>query len=361
MRTTSVLAGLVLAAIVATTGSVSAAPGAKATILYDSFERGDGAPYSLADYHAKWSNPYGLGEMAASDTRSFAGGAFTVSAVPFRTGLDLSVFDHLKYIAISNEVFPVPEKGSITFASTIAAQTPGTIPGLVVNGVYGTAFAWGDAYAAPPPGLAPWSATVLQGQQAGVVMNMIDFCTGQLFDWFVAGETAFALIERLPTNVTGNTSNPNCPGATHVGRNEMYTQIIREVRIPPGVAQRVAITYDAKRNEVEYLLDGVRVARVPNVGVPLDVQGLAYTGIAPSLGPGENLAGKIGAFAIGHGLFSLIDAFPYQHPEAPELSVSIPLGDATPAVAGSARLFGQGAIGTFDDFVVTTKTAPANE
>ena len=29
-------------------------------------------------------------------------------------------------------------------------------------------------------------------------MNMVDFCTGQLFDWFVAGKTAFALIERLP-------------------------------------------------------------------------------------------------------------------------------------------------------------------
>lgn len=40
----------------------------------------------MADYEEKWSNPYGPGEMALTDTRSFARGAFTVSAVPFRTG-----------------------------------------------------------------------------------------------------------------------------------------------------------------------------------------------------------------------------------------------------------------------------------
>ena len=65
-------------------------------------------------------------------------------------------------------------------------------------------------------------------------MNMVDFCTGQLFDWFLAGNTAFTLIERLPTNVTGNTSNPGCPGATYVGRDKMYTQIVDEVPVSGG-------------------------------------------------------------------------------------------------------------------------------
>jgi len=79
-----------------------------------------------------------------------------------------------------------------------------------------------------------------------------------------------------------------------------------------------------------------------------------YTGIYPSLGPGESLAGKISSFSIGHGLFSLIDAFPYQHPDSPLLSVSIPVGNSSPADAGRARLFGQGADGTWDNFIVTT-------
>lgn len=339
-------------------GSVGAEPGAKTTIVYDSFQK-DGGTYTLADYAAKWSNPFGLGEMALSDTRNFVGGTFNISAAPFRVGADFSVFDHLKYIAISNESFPVPSNGSVTFSSEIAAQTPGTIPGLTINGVFGPPFTWTDPYSPPPPAFAPYAATVMQGQQAGVVMNVVDFCTGQLFDWFVAGDTAFALVERLPTNVTGNTANPACPGATYVGREQMYTQIVREIPVDAGVAHDVSIRYTTKKNEVEFFLDGVRVARVPNVGIPLDKQGLPYTGTYPSLGPGENLAGKIGAFSLGHGLFSLLDAFPYQHPESPELSVSIPLGDSTPAVAGKARLFGQGAIGSFDNFVVTTKNTEA--
>jgi hypothetical protein len=230
-----------------------------------------------------------------------------------------------------------------------------------VNGVYGPPFTWLSPYSPPPPGFAPYSEPVMEGQQAGVVMNMIDFCTGQLFDWFVAGTTAFTLVERLPTNVTGNTSNPFCPGASYVGREKMYTQIVDEVPVAPGVAHSVSIRYTAKQNVVEFFLDGKRVTRVANVGIPLDVQGVDYSGTYPSLGPGEDLTGKIGAFAIGHGLFSLLDAFPFQHPEAPELSVSIPVGDSTAAGAGKARLFGQGAIGSFDDFAVTTKETPASE
>ena len=351
---------LLLAVAAVTAGSVSASNGAKTTVVYDTFEKSAGA-YTLADYALKWSNPYGLGEMALTDTRNFSGGTFNVSAVPFRVGADFSVFDHLKYIAISNEIFPVPDKGQVTFSSEIAAQTPGAIPGLTMHGVYGPPFTWLSPYSPPPPGFAPYSEPVMEGQQAGVVMNMIDFCTGQLFDWFVAGNTAFTLIERLPTNVTGNTSNPFCPGASYVGREKMYTQIIDEVTVAPGVPHTVSIRYTAKQNVVEYFLDGKRISRVANVGVPLDVQGVSYTGVYPSLGPGEDLTGKIGAFAIGHGLFSLLDAFPYQHPEAPELSVSIPLGDSTAGGAGKARLFGQGAIASFDDFTVTTKETPAGD
>jgi hypothetical protein len=65
-------------------------------------------------------------------------------------------------------------------------------------------------------------------------MNVLDFCTGQVFDWFVASDTAFALIERLPSTVTGNLTNPDCRDAAEVGINKMYTQIIREVPVNSG-------------------------------------------------------------------------------------------------------------------------------
>ena len=175
----------------ALTGIFGGSASADTKTVYDSFQKKGG--YTLADYYAKWSNGFGLGDMgvAPGDTRSFADETFYIDDAPFRTSADFSVFDHLKYIATSNQAFAVPERGSVEFSSEITAVTPGTIPGHVVHGTYG-----------PPgsyPNGDPYSATVLQGQQAGAVMNMVDFCTGQLFDWFVSGNTAFTLIERLPT------------------------------------------------------------------------------------------------------------------------------------------------------------------
>ena len=304
------------------------ADGDRTVIVYDNFSKPGG--YTLGDYFGRWANIFGPGEMASAggDTRTFAGGKFSIAAVPFTVGFDNSVFDHLKYIAVSTQGFAAPTRGSITFSSVIQAQTPGTQPGRVIHGTY-------------IQGGAPYAKTTLEGQQAGAVMNMIDFRTGQLFDWFISGSKAFTLIERLPSNVTGN-ANPGEPG--YVGRQKMYTQIVDEVPVGPG-PHKVAIKFSRKGDSgtVEFFLDGRRISKVKNVGVPLDVQGKKYTGIYPSMGPGEPLAQKISGFVIGHGLFSLLDAFPFQHPEAPELAVSIPVAN---------RLFGQGARATFADFRV---------
>ena len=325
--------------------------------VYDTFQKKGG--YSLGDYNAKWSNIYGLGDMAEApgDTRSFADGTFYIDDAPFRTSYDFSVFDHLKYIAISNDSFAVPARGSVMFSSEIKAATPGTVPGYVVDGSYG-----------PPgsyPNGDPYSATVLQGQQAGAVMNMVDFCTGQLFDWFVAGNTAFALIERLPTSVTGNTSQPGCED-NYAGPNEMYTQIIKEVPIASGVSHKVGIRYTRTPTSsyVEYFLDGKLVSKARDIGVPLDVQGVNYTGYAPSIpgATGENLRSKINSFSIGHGTFSLLDAFPYQWgwfdvcPYGPTDPLEIAACALSVSIPTSERLFGQGVRAHFDNFTVTTST-----
>ena len=334
----------VIVALSFATSGMAATPN-KTVVVYDDFSSGT---------NAKWSNLYGPLEMANPDANhsvTYAGGVQRARAVPFKVGADYSVFDHLKYFEVSNSSFLVPDKGSVEFSADMTAQTPGTVAGLTQKGIYGPPGTWTNP--STPPKTPDYQATVLQGQQAGVVLNMVDFCTGQLFDWFLAGNTAFTLIERLPSNVTGNTTNSNCPGATAVGKDKMYTQIIEEVKVGPGT-HNVSIRYDAKQNSVEYFLDGKLISKVNNVGIPLDNQHEKYTGIYPSLGAGESLAGQIKSFSIGHGLFSLLDAFPFQHPETPDLSVSIPLGTSNPADAGSARLFGQGADGTWDNFIVTT-------
>ena len=357
MRKALLVALIALALTVVFGGTASA----DTKTVYDTFQKKGG--YSLGDYYGKWSNgpgnAYGLGDMgvAPGDTRSFAEGTFYIDDAPFRTSFDFSVFDHLKYIATSNQSFAVPARGSVMFSSEISAVTPGTVAGRVVHGTYG-----------PPgsyPNGDPYSATVLQGQQAGAVMNMIDFCTGQLFDWFVSGNTAFTLIERLPTAVTQNTSDPACAD-NYAGPNEMYTQIIKEVPISPGVTHRVAIRYTRtpKTSYVEYFLDGKLVSKVGNIGVPLDVQGIEYTGISPVIpgATGENLRDEINSFTIGHGTFSLIDAFPYQWGWF-DTCTGESLDPLTMAACGqsvsiptSERLFGQGVRAHFDDFTVTTST-----
>jgi hypothetical protein len=309
---------------------------------------------SLAQYHQMWSNPYGPLDNA---TLTMTNGALGISDVPFKSGVDFSVFDHLKYIAISNRSFAMPSRGSLSFAVSIKASTPGAVAGHVVHGQYGPPGSYDPANTTA----RPYAAAVLEGQQAGVVLNMIDFCTGQLFDWFLSSNYAFALIERLPTSVTGNTSNPGCPNAGFVGLDKAYTQIVRNVRILPGLKHRVQITYThgASGGSVAYFLDGFQVAAVNNVGVPLDKQGHPYTGIYPSLGPGEPLADQIHSFSIGHGLFSLLDAFPFQYGCTPPTGTgpgvcdpaTLPYSVSIPA---SERAFGQGAVGTFNSFTVTT-------
>jgi hypothetical protein len=320
-------ASFLLAAAISAT-AVAKPPGTQ-VVKYDA--------ESETEYQLMWANIYGPLELAAGGTRSVSQFGTTVNAVPFHVGADFSVFDHLKYIGVSTQSFDVPENGSLEFSVNITAQTPGTQPDRVIFGCYGAS---GSYLSVGDPCDAPFEQTLLQGQQAGVVLNMINFETGQLFDWFIAGDTAFALIERLPTVVTGNPGTP---------LDLAYTQIIKEANIKPGKTHRVAIRYTRGPDEsyVEYFLDGKLFARVDDVGIPLDKQGVPYTGYAPSTGDGEPLRERLDSFVIGHGLFSLLDAFPYQHPEAPELSVSIPIAE---------RLFGQGAIGTWDKFRVTTKT-----
>lgn len=313
----------------ATAATSSNTGGTNSVVNYDS--------KSLAEYQTKWANIYGPLELAAGGTlNQKQNGEVTISAVPFHVGADYSVYDHLKYIAISTQSFDVPQVGSLEFSVRISASTPGAVSGRVIRGCYGAPYSYlhvGD------PCVQPWSAPALEGQQAGVVLNMINFATGQLFDWFVSDNEVFALIERLPTSVTGS------PGTPIV---DAYTQIIKVAKINKAQDHHVAIRYSRGLvlSRVEYFLDGQLFASVDNVGVPLDVQHVPFTGIAPSLGGGHPLKSQLDSFVIGHGLFSLLDAFPYQDFTVPSLSVSVPM---------SERLFGQGATGSFKQFQVTTR------
>jgi hypothetical protein len=170
---------------------------------------------------------------------------------------------------------------------------------------------------------------------------------GQVFDWFVSSSSAFALIERLSSDLTHPTLAQS--NANHVGLEKAYTQIIKSARLQPGQTHTFSIRYTrgATQSCVEYFIDGDLFAHVDHVGIPLDTQGAPYTGVYPSYqsAPGEELRLRMNTFLIGHGLYSMLDAFPFQHPGAPDLAVSVPVAE---------RLFGQGAEGEFSRFEITT-------
>jgi hypothetical protein len=118
-----VLAACVSLAVIAFAGSGMATSPNETVLVYDDFSTGD---------NSKWSTPFGPGETASPDADhqvTYPNGAQKVRAVPFRTGMDFSVFDHLKYIEISDSVFPVPDKGSLEFSVDLTAQTRGQFPG----------------------------------------------------------------------------------------------------------------------------------------------------------------------------------------------------------------------------------------
>jgi hypothetical protein len=293
--------------------------------------------HSLDEYAAKWDTPMGLGEMAVNGTRTVTeDGVVSLAAVPFQTGAD-AVFDHAKYFAVSHESFAMPQNGSLQFSVDIKAGTPGTQPRRVIHG----------SYTDTPDGARPYAASVIEGQQAALMLNMTNVEANQLFDWFVSGNEAFALIERLPSNITNPALAASDPD--YVGLDRAYTQIVKSAPIGPGETHNYAIRYtrNATESSVEYFLDGDLFARVDHVGIPLDTQGVVYTGTYPSYdgAPGEELKDRMKTFLIGHGLYSVLDAFPFQHPDAPEQAVSVPMAE---------RLFGQGAEGTFSTFEVTT-------
>ena len=101
MRSRRSFAVLAMAALAfSAASSVSGKSPQVTTVVYDDFSAAGG--YSLTTYGSKWSNIYGLGDMGAGpDTRDFSDGTFAIADAPFRTSFDYSVFDHLKYIAIT--------------------------------------------------------------------------------------------------------------------------------------------------------------------------------------------------------------------------------------------------------------------
>jgi hypothetical protein len=74
-----------------------------------------------------------------------------LSAVPFQTAADVSVNDHLEYMAVSSQNFPVPADGTLVLSTDVKVSTPGTVPELIQHGVYAPSGSWLDPAGPPTP------------------------------------------------------------------------------------------------------------------------------------------------------------------------------------------------------------------
>lgn len=307
-------------------------------INYDNFNDGG------ASYSTKWSTPfYGIaGETYFEDGGSllvtFPDNKLKISSPEFQWASDTLFFDHIKYFATSTRTFPIPRIGSIEFSADIKAKTFNTIPNLtmIANKVTN-----GNEV----------RYLLNEGRQAGVTLHMLNFQeTGVLFDWFVYNDQAFALYERLY-------DAPVYPADAQTA----FTQIV-EIFDLSHETNNFAIRYtrnqDTGKDKVEYLINGKVKATIKNIGIPLDLQG--RNAVYPAQGPGERVINEMTGMIIGHGLFSLLDVFPFQQQDPDGTSVTIPLRGAFPNVdrrkpTVNSRIWGQGAEGEFNNFKVVIK------
>lgn len=317
------------------------------TLIYEDFDAPeytieDDYIWNLSNFGGKWMDCVFLGfpcEPQAVNEREVENGRFHVKATPFTLTMD-DTLDHIKYFAISSATFAVPEHGSLTFSADIEAKTPGTNPARTVC----------------PTDQPGCTRTVLEGQQASATLHMINFdptsqAAGQLMDWLVSENKAFALTERLLAPLSA------------VGLEGGYTQIIGEFDITPGLSHNYAIRYTRSDSgdKVEWLLDGKVVAKQHKVGIPLDVQNKNLELEWPSApgATGSLLKDGMDNMTLAHGLFSLLDDYPFTSgmaPGDPNYDPALDFSDYFVSYPPGERLFDQGAEAWFDNFTVVTET-----
>jgi len=277
---------------------------------YDDFSDG-------SEYEARWFDVgdfVGSTEPEAAESRGFAGGVLQIEATPFTTSHD-NALDHMKYFAVSTKSYEVPLRGWVEVFADVRAITPGTTPDRVV----------------PATG-----RRLLQGQQAAATLHLLDAGdSGLRFAWYISSDRAFALYERLPLD-----------GSCDLERS--FSQIVFELPITPGT-HNFGIRYlrnigaQPFADKVDWVMDGQVRARVRGAGIPLVSTPPSPPITFAAQGPGEALDARMNRLSIGHGLASMVDVFPFNQCSTGQ--VSIPR---------EQRLFGQGAVATFDNFVVTT-------
>ena len=226
---------------------------------------------------------------------------------------------------LSNESFPVPGQGSITrfrhdrcppsWARRRRPRHPRHLR---------TAGCADDPVCAA--GKKPWRQSPSRASRRGATLHMIDFATGQLFDWFLSAPHAIR---------PGRTAAGHGRGSPSAGpARTMYTQIVKKSHSEPG-------PHDVAIRSVAIGASPTSTSRSTDPGCarqarwrPSTSSELASRASTPSLGRGSPRPPDRPRHHRARTV-QLLDAFPFQHPDAP--SAACPSDQRTHLGSGAVR------------------------
>lgn len=174
---------------------------------------------------------------------------------------------------------------------------------------------------------------------AAFAQNTIDYETGMVFDFFITNTTVYAIYERLPFARTAANRYAAFTYALPVAQRASLTE-----------QHHVQIAYDRSQGVVRWILNGVEVFRVSQLGRRLPdprYMILDHGGVEQQV--------SMRQLNCGMGMFTLLDGAPYNHPGLVRLNSDPSFyfwtghGDLTPVWFRDEkglpenRLFGQGA------------------
>lgn len=200
----------------------------------------------------------------------------------------LSIFDHPKYLVLTQQpIVPAPGR-RIALEATISMYTTGILNAsatagdpVLTDGLL--KYASGIANPADDPRLAC------------AALNLLDLQHAMVYDFIIVNQTIYALYEHLPFT----TDTAVFTYAVPVGKRPADVHAFTNYRIE----------YDTGVNEVAWYIDGAEVFRVTQPGLPLpSPEHLVFLrgDSTPSFSPVASVG-----FTGGFGTFSLLDFLPF--------------------------------------------------
>ena len=277
-----------VAAVVVAADPVCTALATAQTLLWDDFQNG----FSVNTTGAKWfyfsdgsyagddgvvsTSPQGLTVAASGTNQSTGEPAFTRTlAQEDENGGLPGDLDHVKWLAYMNhtassgypgfDAVPGTELGCETW---IGGQTFGT-----------HAQPFGPAVLDPDDDL----------RLASVAMNVIDFETYMVFDFWLTNEHIYAYYERLPF------------GREQLGNYASFSYAIPVARRHPGDVDHLRISYDKGAGKVRWFIDDEEVFHVDRLGYRIGRLNMTidHGGVETLVSPRQ--------LDCGMGMFTLLD------------------------------------------------------